>query len=173
MNDSTVNKQTLEEVYEKSFEKLYKFFYYKVQSRDIAEDLTSDTFLAFANSLKANKEIQNINAFLFGIARNVFTKYLQQKYKQEIPFSNISDNFEDYVDNYIVEIKRTPSLDEKVKKFMDKVPEKQRIVLELRFFQKLSLKEICEKLNKDMNYVKTTQKRGIRSLKDIIALEFG
>src|SRR5260221_9437097 len=173
MNDSTVNKQTLEEVYEKSFEKLYKFFYYKVQSSHISEDLTSDTFLAFTNSLKANKEIQNINAFLFGIARNVFTKYLQQKYKQEIPFSNISDNFEDYVDNYIVEIKRTPSLDEKVKKFMDKVPEKQRIVLELRFFQKLSLKEICEKLNKDMNYVKTTQKRGIRSLKDIIALEFG
>jgi DNA-directed RNA polymerase specialized sigma24 family protein len=39
----------------------------------------------------------------------------------------------------------------------------------MRLIEKMSLDEICEKLGKNMNYVKTTQKRGIRNLKFLIS----
>ncbi len=168
-----IDTHDLETLYDLYFDKLYKFFYYKVLSREIAEDLTSETFITFAHILKENKKIDNVKAFLFGVAKNIFLKYLQLKYKQEIPFSSISENFEEYADTFVYEIEKRENLEDKVLLFLNKVPEKQRIVLQLRLIEKLSLKEICQKLDKDMNYVKTTQKRGLKSLKEIIALSFG
>jgi RNA polymerase sigma-70 factor (ECF subfamily) len=165
--------QDLEMLYDLYFDKLYKFFYYKVLSKEVAEDLTSDTFITFAQIIKDKKQIENVKAFLFGVAKNIFLKYLQQKYRQPIPFSSISDNFEEYADNYVQEVEKKVNLEDKVMLFLNKVPEKQRIVLQLRLIEKLSLKEICIKLDKDMNYVKTTQKRGLKTLKEIIALSFG
>jgi len=66
---------------------------------------------------------------------------------------------------------KSQSLDEKVKKYIPKLPTKQRIVAELRFAQKMSLIEICQRLNKSMTYVKTTQNRAIKKLKFIVENE--
>jgi RNA polymerase sigma factor (sigma-70 family) len=52
---------------------------------------------------------------------------------------------------------------------LELLPKKQRAVISMRLIEKLSLKEIAQKLDKDMNYVKTTQKRAIRNLKEIFA----
>ena len=49
------------------------------------------------------------------------------------------------------------------------LPEKQRTVISLRLIEKLSLKEIAKRLDKNMNYVKTTQKRALKNLKEIFA----
>lgn len=160
----------LSTIYDSEFQRIYSFFYYKTLSKDIAEDLTSETFLVLANILSGNsdKRIDNLKAFLFGIAKNVFVKYLQKKYRGEIPFSNFSDDFEDYVDSFVVEKEKSEPLEDKLIQYLKYLPKKQAVVLELRFIQKLSLQEICEKLGKNMNYVKTTQKRAFKSLRDII-----
>lgn len=160
----------LSTIYDSEFQRIYSFFYYKTLSKDLAEDLTSETFLVLANILSGNsdKRIDNLKAFLFGIAKNVFVKYLQKKYRGEIPFSNFSDDFEDYVDSFVVEKEKSEPLEDKLIQYLKYLPKKQAVVLELRFIQKLSLQEICEKLGKNMNYVKTTQKRGFKSLRDII-----
>lgn len=160
----------LSTIYDSEFQRIYSFFYYKTLSKDLAEDLTSETFLVLANILSGNsdKRIDNLKAFLFGIAKNVFVKYLQKKYRGEIPFSNFSDDFEDYVDSFVVEKEKSEPLEDKLIQYLKYLPKKQAVVLELRFIQKLSLQEICEKLGKNMNYVKTTQKRAFKSLRDII-----
>ncbi len=160
----------LSTIYDSEFQRIYSFFYYKTLSKDIAEDLTSETFLVLANILSgdSDKRIDNLKAFLFGIAKNVFVKYLQKKYRGEIPFSNFSDDFEDYVDSFVVEKEKSEPLEDKLIQYLKYLPKKQAVVLELRFIQKLSLQEICEKLGKNMNYVKTTQKRAFKSLRDII-----
>lgn len=160
----------LSTIYDSEFQRIYSFFYYKTLSKDVAEDLTSETFLVLANILSGNSDrrIDNLKAFLFGIAKNVFVKYLQKKYRGEIPFSNFSDDFEDYVDSFVVEKEKSEPLEDKLIQYLKYLPQKQAAVLELRFIQKLSLQEICEKLGKNMNYVKTTQKRAFKSLRDII-----
>lgn len=158
-------------LYDSHFDKIYKFFYYRVISREIAEDLTSETFVTFVNLVNEEKEIENIRAFLYGVAKNIFMQYLRQKYKDGIPFSVIDNDFEDFVVETNNEIKDEETPEEILLKFLDKIPTKQREVIRLRFIEKLNLDEICEKLGKDMNYVKTTQKRGMKSLK--MAIETG
>jgi RNA polymerase sigma-70 factor, ECF subfamily len=163
-------KFQLSTIYDSEFSKIYSFFYYKTLSKDVAEDLTSETFLVLADVLSGSnqKEINNLKAFLFGIAKNIFTKYLQRKYKGEIPFSNFGDEFETYLESFVEKNNKSDNWEDRLLPYLKLLPQKQSKVLELRFIQKLSLKEICEQLNKNMNYVKTTQKRGLKSLKEAI-----
>jgi RNA polymerase sigma-70 factor, ECF subfamily len=157
--------------YDLNFENLYRFFYYKTLSKDIAQDLTSETFLTFATILsKKNIEMQDPKKYLYGIAKNIFVKYLRQKYKQEIPMSTLSRDFEEYIEEFVQESISTTDYTEIIAKYIPMLPEKQGIVIKLRFVEKLTLSEICAKLGVDMNYVKTTQKRGIKSLKNLITL---
>jgi len=164
----SVTQSEIETMYEGFFDIIYKFFYFKILSKEVAEDLTSETFIQFVKGLKEDKEIENLKAYLFGIAKIIFINYLKQKYKDAIPFSQIGDDFEDFLVETVRERDNSPSQEDTLMTFMDKVPAAQREVLRLRFLEKLSLKEICEKLNKDMNYVKTTQKRGLKSLKQLV-----
>lgn len=168
METNLVNR--LSTIYDQEFDKIYSFFYYKTLSSDVAEDLTSETFLTLANILSTNssKEINNIKGFLFGIAKNIFIKYLQQKYRGEIPFSNLGEDFEEYLEDFVTKQEKKEPLEDKLIKYLEFIPKKQAIVLQLRFIEKLSLKEIADKLGKDMNYVKTTQKRAFKSLRDAI-----
>lgn len=165
MNNDTSGK--IYKCYKDNFKSIYKFFYYKTYSKEIAEDLSSEVFLTFAEILKNQKEVENIQAFLYGIAKNIFIRFLQEKYNKEINLSTLPENFEEFA---IKEVKRADLSDyeDKLKALLKFIPEKQRDVLELRFVQKLTLSEICQKINKDMNYVKTTQKRGMKSIKEIV-----
>ena len=79
-------------IYDKYIEKIYRFIFLKVNSQEIAEDLCSDTFLrgwkaykkAQNPELKAQKEIENIQAFLYKIARNLVIDHYREKGKAQI-----------------------------------------------------------------------------------------
>lgn len=156
----------LELIFELHFDKIYKFFYFKTLSKEIAEDLTSETFLAFADKLK-KEDIEDEKKYIYGIAKIIFTKYLRTKYKENnVNFSD-SEQFENYVEK--VNEAKSINLEDVALKFIDMLPLKQQEVIRLRLIEKASLSEIAQRLGKNMNYVKTTQKRGLKSLKKLIA----
>jgi RNA polymerase sigma-70 factor, ECF subfamily len=162
-------KNQIEEIYNQNFKKIYKFFYFKFLSKEIAEDLTSETFLQFVQTA-TNQDIQNNQAYLFGIARNIFMKALKEKYKEnETGLDFEPTDPEGYIEEFVKKMDTTETPEEKLLKYIDQLPEKQAQIIKMRLIEKLNLKEICEKFGKDMNYVKTTQKRAIKSLRKIIA----
>lgn len=158
-----IENKTLIELYRANVLKLYKFFYYKTGDKTIAEDLTSETFTSFVASCKGETEIENYNAFLFGIAKNIFTTYLRTKYKRtnnEISI-DIEQEFGEYIEEYSEETEKSLTSEERLLKYLDQIPPKQAQIIRMRFIEKMSLQEICEKTGKDMNYVKTTQKEDL------------
>lgn len=167
-----MSDRDLETIYNAHFKAIYRFFYYKVLSRETAEDLSSDTFIRFVEMIqgKSIDEIRDPVKYLYGIAKLVLIQYLKDKYHsiQSIPIESEED-FGSYVDNYLEDVDNSPTPEDLAMKYIKDLPEKQRIVIELRLIQKLSLHEICAKLEKDMNYVKTTQKRGLHNLKLLFA----
>lgn len=163
-----ITERELSKLYEEHFDKIYRFFYYKVQSTESAEDMTSETFMTFVRLVGENKEIENIKAFLYGIAKNVFLQFLKSKYREGIAFSVIDEDFEGQTSEFLEEVEECETPEETLLKFLDKLPEKQKEIIRLRFIDKLSLSDICAKMNKDMNYVKTTQKRGLKSLRKLV-----
>ena len=149
----------LEQFYEVHVQKIYRFFFYKVLNREIAEDLTSVCFLKFTKEL-SKKEIENPRAFLYGIAKFTMIDHLRMKYKNNETVLDIDDEMLeveiDEPENHILDY---------LEMVLPHLPEKQREVLRFRFIDKMSLQEIAMKLQKDVNYVSTTQKRGLQSIK--------
>jgi RNA polymerase sigma-70 factor (ECF subfamily) len=162
-----MTNQELESIYDIHFKKIYRYFYYRVVNKEIAQDLTSDTFISFIDSVKiSDKKIRNLTKYLYGVARITFCEYLKDKYMEPnfVEFDNAPD-FEDTVTTSLDKIDEKKTPEEVLLMYLHRLPEKQKIIIKLRLLDKLSLKEITQKLGKDMNYVKTTQKRAIKNLK--------
>jgi RNA polymerase sigma factor (sigma-70 family) len=158
----------IEYIYEKEFEKVYGFFYWKSHDRHTAEDLTSQTFLTFMEKVhEENESIRDATKYLYGVMKNIWLRYLQDKYKNPELYMENMDEFQDEVYE-MVSIESTRTDEQRVTSYIEKLPKSQEVVMRMRLLNHLSLQEICSHLGRDMNYVKTTQKRGIANLKSLI-----
>lgn len=80
------------QIYDQYIAKIYRFIFLKVNSKDLAEDLTSETFLrgwqAFKKNSKSNPSsqngIKNVQAFLYQIARNLVIDHYREKGKTQL-----------------------------------------------------------------------------------------
>jgi RNA polymerase sigma-70 factor, ECF subfamily len=155
-------------LYEAHVRTVYGFFMAKTFHRELAEDLTSEVFLAaFEQFRQPGRVIDDKEKYLYGVMKLVWLRYLRSKYAgAEIAVENI----EDFAAYTTAELQTTKdrSLIDRALPYVLQLPERQREVLLLRFRDGLSLREIAATLDKNMNYVKTTQKRGLASLKRVV-----
>jgi len=163
----SLSAKTLKDLYFANIDKVYKYFFFRVLNREISEDLTSETFLIFAQHIE-RKDILNLQGYLMGIVKNVFNGYLRKKYlnKEESCSSyeldsNMHAEFDDKSYDYV----------QILKKLLPYLPYKQRVIMRLRFVEGLKIEEIAHKMKKDRNYVSTTQKRAFKSLKRLMNVQ--
>ncbi|MCA9378894.1 sigma-70 family RNA polymerase sigma factor, partial [Candidatus Dojkabacteria bacterium] len=132
---------------------------------------TSETFLAFAERIRSGKSIESPSKFIMGIAYNKLQAYLRERYRiprGEYDLEKISDDSDD-LDEVLTEGKKITTLEEILLEFLDELPGQQKQIIKLRLIDKLSLPEICERIDKNMGYVKTTQNRAIKNLQKLVA----
>ena len=78
-------RKIFSKIYDRYIGKIYRFIFFKVNSQEIAEDLTSETFLRTWESFKnENQEIENIQAFLYQTARNLVIDYYRERGKAQL-----------------------------------------------------------------------------------------
>jgi RNA polymerase sigma-70 factor (ECF subfamily) len=156
-------------IYNHHVEKIYRFVYVKVNSREIAEDLTSEVFLRFWKVFQrdAQEKIKNPKAFLYKMARNLISDY----YRARSNFKKIS----------IQEIRHLadPKQDlEKQEIFSSDVQVIQRALSSLKsdyqdvilwyYLDDLSVEEIAKILNKSENAVRVMIHRAMEKLRKIL-----
>ena len=74
------NRKKFSKIYDRQINKIYRFVFLKVNSKEKAEDITSEVFSKAWSVFKdEEKEIKNINAFLYRIARNLIVDYYRTK----------------------------------------------------------------------------------------------
>ena len=78
-------RKIFSKIYDQYIDKIYRFIFLKVNSQEIAQDLCSETFLRGWQTFKEkNEEIENIQAFLYRIARNLVTDHYREKGKAKV-----------------------------------------------------------------------------------------
>ena len=157
----------LKNFYDEHIDKVYKFFYIKALDRHTAEDLTSQTFLLFVESKNNGKEIEDNKKYLYGIMRNVWLQFLRNKYQEAISGLEQIEDFADYSASEIDRFESVP-IPNRILPFIEKLPKKQAKVLSMRLVEQKSVKQIAVILKKDNNYVKTTYRRAILSLREML-----
>lgn len=162
-------KQTLQEVYDRHIEQLYKFVYFKVGNREDAEDIVSQVFIKAARSLDVAQEEQVMLGWLYQVARTTITDHWRSYYKG--PSSSLEameegSSFHLAADPiYVGESDDEDASDgatAKVAAILEMLPENYRRVLQLRFLQGSSLKETAEAMSITEGNAKVLQHRALQ-----------
>ena len=155
-------------IYDQYIAKIYRFVYLKVNSQEVAEDITSKVFLKGWEAFKSQKEtIKNPGAFLYQIARNAVVDHYRAKGRsKEVPvdtsweLSDPGTNAQDAaILNADVAVVRTAI--QKLKK------EYQDIII-WHYLEDMTIPEIAELLGKPEGTVRVSLHRGLKELKDVI-----
>lgn len=148
------------DLYEDNFERVYAFVSRRIQSRADVEDITAEVFHhALVNIAKFEWRGVPFAAWLYRIAANaVADRWQRDSREQGNPASHPADRSES-VD--VEKSERAARLFNLVKD----LPEDQRRVIEMRFAEEKSIREIAQMLGRTPGAVKQLQFRGIQSLR--------
>ncbi len=148
------------DIYEDNFERVYAFVSRRVYSRADVEDITAEVFhQALANLEKFEWRGVPFAAWLYRIAANAIADRWQRASREQgNPASDPADRSES-VD--LDESERAARLFNLVKG----LPADQRRVIEMRFAEEKSIREIAQTLGRTPGAIKQLQFRGIQSLR--------
>lgn len=73
-------RKEFSKIYDSNIERIYRYVFLRVNSEEIAQDLTSDTFIkAWEVFRKDKNKIKNPSAFLYRVAKNLVVDHYRKK----------------------------------------------------------------------------------------------
>jgi RNA polymerase sigma-70 factor (ECF subfamily) len=157
-------------IFERYSRPLISFVYDQVGNRELAEELTQETFVRAYRSLHTLREETKLSTWLFGIAKNVARESLRarQRANQHVDLDdklvlNLSDHGPVPVKQLL-----NKELNEVIQSSLALLDEDKRLVFTLKVFQQCSYEEIAEitgfsipKLKTDLHRARTEMRRRV------------
>ena len=138
-------------------DKLYSYIYYIVRNSEMTEDIFQETFMKAIITIRQGRYNENgkFSAWLRRIAHNLIIDSFRQEKSENLvscdePEVNILNNIglaEGTIENAIV----NRQILSDVRRLMEFLPDEQREVVYMRFYQDLSFKEIAEQTRVSIN----------------------
>lgn len=151
-------------IYDKYVNKIYRFVFLKVSSQEVAEDLTSETFLRGWESFKnTNNTIENPQAFLYKIARNLVIDHYREKGRVQIVSADntpIIDPRLNLTEKAII----STDLDN-IKQVMSGLKEDYQNVIIWHYLDGLSIPEVAKLLDRSEEATRVLLHRALKSLR--------
>ena len=169
MNDTEIRKQ-FSKIYDQSINKIYRFVYIKVNSQEVAEDITSKVFLRGWDSFKVNcDKISNPNAFLYQIARNLVVDYYREKGRTQFVST---DSIPDVVDASvnIEEGAITSANLAMVKDALANMKDDYQNVVIWHYLDEMPIPEIAQLLERSEEATRVLLHRALNSLRQNLAI---
>ncbi len=149
----------MEEFYVAFIDKIFTFCLYRTGKWQVAQDLTSATFLKF---FKTNWRLyENPTAYLYTVCRNTIIDYYRQR-KETVSLETLIESGH--------EVGATFDNDQRllmmeIFKEIEKLPTDQKDVVLMRYVQDLDNKTIAQVLSKTEAAVKSLAHRGLTTLR--------
>ncbi len=152
------------EVYDLYIKRIFRFVYFKVPTKQEAEDITSEVFLRAWKYLQENR-VEYIRAFLYQIARNAVMDFYREQAKMDITRDEgVLENIED--DNDLVgTIELKADLAEVLEALKLLKDEYQEVVI-MKYLDDMSTKEIASVLRKKPGSVRVQIHRALNALRE-------
>ena len=156
-------RKEFSKIYDQCIDKIYRFIFLKVNSQEIAQDLSSETFLRGWEAYKSNPKIDNPSAFLYRIARNLVTDYYRQKARTQF----VSPEAVPIIDpNPGIEEKAVLNSDlNQIKAALAGLKEDYQDVIIWRYLDDLSIAEVAKMLDKSEEATRVTLHRALKALR--------
>ena len=156
-------------LYTELLDPVFRFCFFKVNSREIAEDLTSEVFLNVWSKLSSYTKTDSLqfSSWVFRIAHNKVMDYfrknkektLELKEDLEISDSSFDDAQKKLENNF---------LRKELSFYLSKIPEQQAESIILKYFSELDNAEISQIMNKSETAIRILQSRGIKTIREFM-----
>lgn len=156
------DKEAFGEIYKLFMKRIYRFIYYMVYDKELASDLTQNTFLKTWRSINSFSESKGtFEAFLYTIARNVVIDY--QRKKKTVSLEVTGDIFptNENLEESIV-LKEEQRIIHKALLGLEDI---ERHIVMLRYFEELSFAEIAKVIGKNEGAIRVRIHRILQKLK--------
>lgn len=152
------NNRAFDELLSRNQDRVFTTIMYAVKDEDLANDLFQETFLKVITKLQ-NGQYSDTGKFswwLTRIAHNVVIDHFRAQKSSKIVDAPKDNDLSNLRGEAIHNQSRESELNneqvmEDVKRLVEALPEAQRDVVNMRYFQELSFKEIAEQTNVSIN----------------------
>ena len=154
------------EIYDQYIDKIYRFVYLKVNSLEIAEDITSKVFLRGWEAYEKS-QIQNPGAFLYQIARNAVIDHYREKGRTKTIFQDaVPEAIDPGLD---LHAKAVFSSDvDIVKQALQKLKKEHQDIIIWHYLEDMPIAEIAKLTGRPAGTIRVMLHRGLKELKDFV-----
>ncbi len=168
MKNRESTKNQFVSLYNTESDAIFRYCFLRTSQRDVALDLTQDTFMRFWDSLIREKaDIRNHRAFLFTVARNLIIDWYRKKKPQSLDALTEEDDSETFFapsDSVRTDIEMESEGRYLISQIKELEPSYQQAVY-LRFVEGLSPQEIADILGISVNAASVRVHRGLEQLR--------
>src|SRR5215510_15987078 len=157
-------------IFERYSRPVISFIYDQVSDRELAEELTQETFVRAYRSLKTLRSETKLSTWLFGIAKNVARESLRARIRQHQQVDLDDEKVLDLTDRGPVPVSQllNKELNEVVQRSLALLDEDKRTVFTLKVLHQCSYEEIAEitgfsipKLKTDLHRARVEMRRRV------------
>jgi RNA polymerase sigma-70 factor, ECF subfamily len=159
------------QLYDRYVETVYRFIYFRVGERGLAEDFTSETFLRALRRIgTVSYQGRDIGAWFVTIARNIVLDHAKSaRVRLEVIAAETPepDSSEPSTEQAVL----TSLTNARLLAAVDELGDEQRECIVLRFMEGFSVSETAEVMGKNTGAVKALQHRAVRRLAELVGEE--
>lgn len=146
----------------KYYQAIYLFCYRRLNGDpDTAADITQDVFLKVLENIQSVRKIGKFRNYLLTIAVNICNNYFKKAKPLYMDFETLEDI--EYADNAYEKVE-LDELKTEVQSAINTLPDYQKVVIILRFYYDLKIREIASITKVSIPTVKSRLQQGIKKL---------
>ena len=165
MDQHTEPEQQFLKLYDEYAAPIFRHCYFRVSSRELAEDLTQEAFMRIWNYLSQEKTIDNPKAFVYRITDNLIVDYYRKK--KELSLDVMAEKGFDPAGDGAASI-LDYAAGREAREVLEQLEPIHREVLLLRYVADLPIRDIASIIGESENVVSVRIHRAIQKLKKIL-----
>jgi RNA polymerase sigma factor (sigma-70 family) len=148
-------------------QKVYWHLRKMVIDHDDADDLTQDTFIKIYRSINSFREDSQLYTWIYRIATNECLTFLQKKKRRFfLPIGDITADLERKIDT-------SPhvsgdEVQRRLQKALLKLPEKQRLVFNMKYFDDMSYEQISQITGTTVGALKSSYHHAVKKIEEFL-----
>ena len=143
---------------------IFRHCYFRVFSRERAQELTQDTFMRTWEYLARGKSVENMRAFLYRVATNLIID--ESRKKKDVPLGALQEKGFDAPTPQSPKRMQDMLYGKFAKETLEQLDPLYRDAVYMRYIDDLTPKEIAEILGETENVVSVRIHRGVKQLRE-------
>ncbi len=138
-----------------------------VIDHDDADDITQDVFIKIHNAIETFREDSQLFTWIYRIATNECLNFLHKKRRRFfLPIEDLGSQLSAKIDSSAS--MSGDEIQKKLQKALLQLPDKQRLVFNMRYFDDLSYEDISEITNTSVGALKASYHHATKKIEDFL-----